>query len=149
MVALYTCWYSFVKMHKTVGMTPATAASVTDALWVHDRPGGNGRWVRRGAAAEEGGAEAEGAADGVGFKLRCPMLACSFCGTETAWDSAPPAICPDCLGLCRDIIEGVESDVGDEVTCSFCGTVNRRSVAGPTVYICQACVSRLSGQESN
>ena len=33
MVALYTCWYDFVKMHKTVGMTPAMAANVTDRLW--------------------------------------------------------------------------------------------------------------------
>ncbi len=33
MVALYTCWYNFVKMHKTVGMTPAMAANVTDRLW--------------------------------------------------------------------------------------------------------------------
>ncbi len=33
MVALYTCWYNFVKMHKTVGCTPAMAAKVTDTLW--------------------------------------------------------------------------------------------------------------------
>lgn len=33
MVALYTCWYNFVKMHKTVRMTPALAANVTDRLW--------------------------------------------------------------------------------------------------------------------
>jgi hypothetical protein len=33
MVALYTCWYNFVKMHKSVGMTPALAAGVTDRLW--------------------------------------------------------------------------------------------------------------------
>lgn len=33
MVALYTYWYSFVKMPKTVGITPAMAANVTDRLW--------------------------------------------------------------------------------------------------------------------
>jgi len=33
MVALYTCWYNFVKMHRSVGMTPAMAANVTDRLW--------------------------------------------------------------------------------------------------------------------
>ena len=33
MVAPYTCWYNFVKMYKTVGMTPAMAANVTDRLW--------------------------------------------------------------------------------------------------------------------
>ncbi len=36
MVALYTCWYNFVKMHKTVKMTPAMAANVTDKLWSMD-----------------------------------------------------------------------------------------------------------------
>jgi IS1 family transposase len=33
MVALYTVWYNFVKMHKTLKMTPALAAGVTDTLW--------------------------------------------------------------------------------------------------------------------
>ena len=33
MVGLYTCWYNFVKMHKTVGVTPALAANVADRLW--------------------------------------------------------------------------------------------------------------------
>jgi hypothetical protein len=33
MVALYTVWYSFVKMHKTLKMTPAMAAGVSDKLW--------------------------------------------------------------------------------------------------------------------
>jgi hypothetical protein len=33
MVARYTCWCNFVKMHRTVGMTPAMAANVTDRLW--------------------------------------------------------------------------------------------------------------------
>jgi hypothetical protein len=33
MVALYTVWYNFVKMHKAVRMTPAMAAGVSDKLW--------------------------------------------------------------------------------------------------------------------
>lgn len=33
MVALYTVWYNFVKMHKKHKMTPAMAANVTDRLW--------------------------------------------------------------------------------------------------------------------
>jgi IS1 family transposase len=33
MVALYSVWYNFVKMHKTLKMTPALAAGVTDRLW--------------------------------------------------------------------------------------------------------------------
>lgn len=32
MVALYTVWYNFVKMHKTLRMTPAMAAGVSDRL---------------------------------------------------------------------------------------------------------------------
>jgi IS1 family transposase len=33
MVALYTVWYNFVKTHKTLRMTPAMAAGVSDKLW--------------------------------------------------------------------------------------------------------------------
>jgi hypothetical protein len=33
MVALYAVWYNFVKMHKTLRMTPAMAAGVTEKLW--------------------------------------------------------------------------------------------------------------------
>jgi len=33
MVALYTVWYNFVKMHKTLKMTPAMAAGVSKTLW--------------------------------------------------------------------------------------------------------------------
>jgi IS1 family transposase len=36
MVALYTVWYNFVKMHKTLRMTPAMAAGVSDRLWSMD-----------------------------------------------------------------------------------------------------------------
>jgi IS1 family transposase len=33
MVALYTVWYNFVRMHKTLRMSPAMAAGVSDRLW--------------------------------------------------------------------------------------------------------------------
>lgn len=33
MIALYTTWYNFVKMHKTLKMTPALASGVADKLW--------------------------------------------------------------------------------------------------------------------
>jgi hypothetical protein len=33
MVALYTVWYNFVKMHKAVRLSPAMAAGVCDKLW--------------------------------------------------------------------------------------------------------------------
>lgn len=33
MVALYTVWYNFVKMHKTLRMTPAMSAGVSARLW--------------------------------------------------------------------------------------------------------------------
>lgn len=36
MVALYTVWYNFVKMHRTLKMTPALAAGVSQTLWSMD-----------------------------------------------------------------------------------------------------------------
>ena len=33
MVALYARWYNFVRIHKTLRMSPAMAAGVTDRLW--------------------------------------------------------------------------------------------------------------------
>ena len=33
MVALYTVWYNFVRIHKSLRVTPAMAAGVTDRLW--------------------------------------------------------------------------------------------------------------------
>lgn len=36
MVAIYTVWYNFIKMHKTLRMTQAMAAGVTDKLWSMD-----------------------------------------------------------------------------------------------------------------
>jgi IS1 family transposase len=36
MIALYTVWYNFVKMHRTLKMTPALAAGVSQTLWSMD-----------------------------------------------------------------------------------------------------------------
>ncbi|ESW83912.1 IS1 family transposase [Mesorhizobium sp. M0179] len=36
MVAIYTVWYNFIKMHKTLKMTPAMAAGVSRTLWSMD-----------------------------------------------------------------------------------------------------------------
>ena len=33
MVALYTCWYNFVRMHKTLRCSPAMAAGLSKTLW--------------------------------------------------------------------------------------------------------------------
>jgi hypothetical protein len=33
MVALYTVFYNFVKVHKTLRTTPAMAAGLTDRVW--------------------------------------------------------------------------------------------------------------------
>jgi IS1 family transposase len=33
MITLYTVWYNFVRIHKTLKVTPAMAAGVTDRLW--------------------------------------------------------------------------------------------------------------------
>ena len=33
MVALYALWYNFVRMHKTLRMTPAMAAGIETRLW--------------------------------------------------------------------------------------------------------------------
>jgi hypothetical protein len=33
LVALYTVWYSFVRIHKTLRVTPAMAAGLMDRLW--------------------------------------------------------------------------------------------------------------------
>ena len=33
MVALYTVWYNFVRVHKTLRMSPAMAAGISDRLW--------------------------------------------------------------------------------------------------------------------
>ncbi len=37
MIALYTVWYNFVKMRKTLRMTPAMAAGVCDTLWTMEK----------------------------------------------------------------------------------------------------------------
>ena len=36
MVAIYTVWYNFMKMPKTLRMTPAMAAGVSQTLWSMD-----------------------------------------------------------------------------------------------------------------
>lgn len=36
MVAIYTVWYNFVRIHKTLRVTPAMAAGLTDRLWSMD-----------------------------------------------------------------------------------------------------------------
>ena len=33
MIALYAFWYNFVRIHKTLRVTPAMEAGVTDRLW--------------------------------------------------------------------------------------------------------------------
>jgi hypothetical protein len=33
MVALYALWYNFVRMHKTLRMSPAMAAGIETSLW--------------------------------------------------------------------------------------------------------------------
>ena len=33
MVALYALWYNFVRIHKTLRVTPAMAAGISDRLW--------------------------------------------------------------------------------------------------------------------
>jgi len=61
MVALYTVWYNFVKMHKAHKLTPAMAAGITDKLWSVDdivalveasepKPGKRGAYKKRVAA---------------------------------------------------------------------------------------------------
>ena len=36
MVALYTVWYNFIRVHKTLKMSPAIAAGVSQTLWSID-----------------------------------------------------------------------------------------------------------------
>jgi IS1 family transposase len=60
MVALYAVWYNFVRIHKAVRITPATASGLTDRLWgVEDvaalveaaapKPGKRGPYKKRAA----------------------------------------------------------------------------------------------------
>jgi IS1 family transposase len=60
MVALYTVWYNFVKMHKTLKMSPAMAAGVSKSLWSMEdvvalvdaaapKPGPRGPYKKRSA----------------------------------------------------------------------------------------------------
>jgi IS1 family transposase len=36
MVALYTAWYNFIRIHKTLRVTPAMAAGIADRLWTFE-----------------------------------------------------------------------------------------------------------------
>ena len=56
MVAIYTVWYNFVKMHKTLKMTPAMAAGVSTKLWdvadiaaLIDEPEERAKAIRKGS----------------------------------------------------------------------------------------------------
>ena len=60
MVALYTVWYNFIKMHKTLRMSPTMAAGVSKTLWsmeglcqmmdaVAPKPGPRGSYKKRAA----------------------------------------------------------------------------------------------------
>ena len=56
MIALYTVLYNFVKMHKTLKMTPALAANVCDHLWSMDELVAlSTRTMRRNLARSRGG----------------------------------------------------------------------------------------------
>ena len=59
MVALYTVWYNFIRVHKTLKMSPAVAASVSKTLWsmedlcrmmddVAPKPGPRGPYKKKG-----------------------------------------------------------------------------------------------------
>jgi len=59
MVALYTVWYNFIRVHKTLRMSPAMAAGVSAKLWSMDdlcemmdavapKPGRRGPYKKRG-----------------------------------------------------------------------------------------------------
>jgi ATP-dependent protease Clp ATPase subunit len=80
---------------------------------------------------------------------------CSFCGKRRRevikLISGPRIfICNECVVLCRDILDKVQKagkqDDGPKARglhCSFCGKPQeevRALIAGPTVYICDACV---------
>ena len=60
MVALYTVWYNFIRVHKTLKMSPAMAAGVSHTLWSMDdlcqrmdavapKPGPRGPYKKRAA----------------------------------------------------------------------------------------------------
>jgi len=60
MVALYTVWYNFIRVHKTLKMSPAMAAGVSNTLWSMDnicemmdavapKPGPRGPYKKRAA----------------------------------------------------------------------------------------------------
>lgn len=61
MVAIYTVWYNFIRIHKTLRMSPAMAAGIADTLWsmeqfveamdaVAPKPGRRGPYKKRDEA---------------------------------------------------------------------------------------------------
>lgn len=63
MVAVYTVWYNFIRIHKTLRMSPAMAAGVSDKLWSMDdlcammdevapKPGPRGSYKKRAKPIE-------------------------------------------------------------------------------------------------
>ncbi|HEY8074165.1 MAG TPA: ClpX C4-type zinc finger protein [Labilithrix sp.] len=72
---------------------------------------------------------------------------CGFCGLRRDVLAARGTllVCDDCLRLCADIVAARPAPwTGGDPACTFCG---KRSgevttmVAGPTTYICDACIS--------
>jgi ATP-dependent protease Clp ATPase subunit len=59
-------------------------------------------------------------------------------------------ICNECLSLCRDVVaedKGPPRQLPKGLVCNFCDRGHpevQKLVAGPTVYICDACVASAS-----
>jgi hypothetical protein len=61
MVALYTVWYNYVRQHKTLRMSPAMAAGISERLWdmkdivalmeaAAPKPGPRGSYTKKASA---------------------------------------------------------------------------------------------------
>ncbi|TIQ62018.1 MAG: hypothetical protein E5X41_30210 [Mesorhizobium sp.] len=88
MIAIYTVWYNFIKMHKTLKMTPAMAAGVSQTLWSMEGPlREDGR-----RCAEAGKARPLQKARGRKFKLRHYQMIGSL-GRENLGRQPPPELC--------------------------------------------------------
>jgi ATP-dependent protease Clp ATPase subunit len=77
-------------------------------------------------------------------------LDCSFCGQGGRPLARSPGgrarICEECVRLCRDILADAAPPAGHppDPHCSFCGRSARdtpRLIAGPAVFICDACTA--------
>jgi ATP-dependent protease Clp ATPase subunit len=62
-------------------------------------------------------------------------------------------ICDECITLCNkliaELVEPLKDDPGGHnLCCSFCGKswnkVERKLIAGPTVYVCHECITRCN-----